>query len=74
MSQTNLPNSFDKGLLGHPKGLVALFFTELWARFSYYGMKAILVLYMTATMAQGGLGFDTKHAASIYGTASDGNG
>jgi POT family proton-dependent oligopeptide transporter len=68
MSQTNLPNPVDKGLLGHPKGLGALFFTELWERFSYYGMRAILVLYMTATVAQGGLGFDTKHAASIYGT------
>src|SRR4029434_4866742 len=45
-----------------------LFFTELWERFSYYGMRAILVLYMTATVAQGGLGFDTKHATSIYGT------
>lgn len=53
---------------GHPKGLGPLFFTELWERFSYYGMRAILILYMTATAAQGGLGFDIKHAASIYGT------
>jgi POT family proton-dependent oligopeptide transporter len=53
---------------GHPLGLVTLFFTELWERFSYYGMRAILVLYMVAPVAQGGLGFDTKHAASIYGT------
>jgi POT family proton-dependent oligopeptide transporter len=45
-----------------------LFFTELWERFSYYGMRAILVLYMVAPVAQGGLAFDTKHAASIYGT------
>lgn len=52
----------------HPRGLVTLFFTELWERFSYYGMRAILVLYMVAPAAQGGLGFDTKHAASIYGT------
>ena len=56
------------GLGGHPKGLTTLFFTELWERFSYYGMRAILVLYMVAPAAQGGLGFDTKHAASIYGT------
>lgn len=56
------------GFAGHPRGLAPLFFTELWERFSYYGMRAILVLYMVATPAQGGLGFDTKHAASIYGT------
>src|SRR6267143_6428381 len=53
---------------GHPLGLVTLFFTELWERFSYYGMRSILVLYMVAPVAGGGLAFDTKHAASIYGT------
>lgn len=47
-----------KGLGGHPRGLTTLFFTELWERFSYYGMRAILVLYMVAPAAQGGLGFD----------------
>ncbi|HZE72755.1 MAG TPA: peptide MFS transporter [Pyrinomonadaceae bacterium] len=52
----------------HPRGLRTLFFTELWERFSYYGMRSILVLYMVAPIAQGGLGFDTKHATSIYGT------
>src|SRR5215213_2711025 len=56
------------GLGGHPAGLTTLFFTELWERFSYYGMRAILVLYMVALPEQGGLGFDTKRAASIYGT------
>jgi proton-dependent oligopeptide transporter, POT family len=56
------------GIGGHPRGLTTLFFTELWERFSYYGMRAILVLYMVAPIAQGGLGFDTKHATSIYGT------
>ena len=55
------------GFAGHPKGLGPLFFIELWERFSYYGMRSILILYMTATVAQGGLGFDTKQAASIYG-------
>jgi proton-dependent oligopeptide transporter, POT family len=55
------------GFAGHPKGLGPLFFIELWERFSYYGMRSILILYMTATAAQGGLGFDTKQAASIYG-------
>ena len=62
---TALTNS---GRVKHPRGLATLFFTELWERFSYYGMRAILVLYMVAPVAQGGLAFDTKHAASIYGT------
>ncbi len=56
------------GLAGHPAGLTTLFFTELWERFSYYGMRAILVLFMVAPVAEGGLGFDTKGASSLYGT------
>ncbi len=56
------------GFFGHPRGLGTLFFTELWERFSYYGMRAILVLYMVAPVSAGGLAFDVKHAASIYGT------
>ncbi len=55
------------GIGGHPRGLTTLFFTEMWERFSYYGMRALLVLYMTATVGNGGLGFDTKTATSIYG-------
>ena len=57
-----------RGLGGHPAGLTTLFLTELWERFSYYGMRAILMLYMVTLPEQGGLGFDTKRAASIYGT------
>jgi POT family proton-dependent oligopeptide transporter len=56
------------GIGGHPRGLTTLFFTELWERFSYYGMRAILVLYMVAPASEGGLGLDTQRAASIYGT------
>ncbi|MBI4419258.1 MAG: peptide MFS transporter, partial [Gemmatimonadetes bacterium] len=44
-----------------------LFFTEMWERFSYYGMRALLILYMTAPITGGGLGFETSRAASIYG-------
>jgi proton-dependent oligopeptide transporter, POT family len=55
------------GFFGHPKGLGPLFFTELWERFSYYGMRSILILYMTKTAAEGGLGFDDPTAADIYG-------
>src|SRR6266446_9558475 len=52
----------------HPKGLSTLFFTEMWERFSYYGMRAFLILYMTAPAAAGGLGFADAQAGSIYGT------
>jgi len=55
------------GLGGHPRGLTTLFFTEMWERFSYYGMRAILILYMTTAVAEGGLGFATPKAAGIYG-------
>lgn len=55
------------GIGGHPRGLTTLFFTEVWERFSYYGMRAILMLYMVAPLANGGLGFETKKAAGIYG-------
>ncbi len=51
----------------HPRGLYTLFFTEMWERFSYYGMRALLVLFMTATLADGGLGFDDVTATAIYG-------
>ena len=53
--------------LGHPRGLSTLFFTELWERFSYYGMRGLLILYMTAPLASGGLGYDTASAGAIYG-------
>ncbi len=51
------------GFFGHPRGLSTLFFTEMWERFSYYGMRAFLILYMVHA-----LGFDDKHAGSVYGT------
>lgn len=55
------------GIFGHPRGLTTLFFTELWERFSYYGMRAILILYMVAPCEEGGLGFSIKAAAAVYG-------
>jgi POT family proton-dependent oligopeptide transporter len=58
----------DRAFFGHPRGLSTLFFTEMWERFSYYGMRAILILYMTKALAEGGLGFDEKYAALIYAT------
>ena len=53
--------------LGHPRGLATLFFTEMWERFSYYGMRALLILFMTATVSQGGLGMSAETAGAIYG-------
>jgi len=55
------------GFFGHPRGLSTLFFTEFWERFSYYGMRALLTLFMTASVASGGLGFPTERAGAIYG-------
>jgi POT family proton-dependent oligopeptide transporter len=59
--------STDTSFFGHPRGLSTLFFTEMWERFSYYGMRALLILFMTASVATGGLGFDTATAGAIYG-------
>lgn len=54
-----------KSFFGHPRGLSTLFFTEMWERFSYYGMRAILLYYMYYSVSKGGLGFDKVTAASI---------
>jgi POT family proton-dependent oligopeptide transporter len=56
------------GLGGHPRGLTTLFLAEMWERFSFYGMRAILMLFMVLAVTEGGLGYDTKKAAGIYGT------
>ncbi len=57
----------DTAFFGHPRGLSTLFFTEMWERFSYYGGRALLILFMTASIAEGGLGMDAATAAPIYG-------
>ncbi len=57
----------DTRFFGHPRGLATLFFTEMWERFSYYGMRALLILFMTASAANGGLAFDVPKAGIIYG-------
>ncbi len=57
----------DTAFFGHPRGLSTLFFTEMWERFSYYGMRALLILFMTAAAAEGGLGLDVATAGAIYG-------
>ncbi len=60
------------GIGGHPRGLTTLFFTEMWERFSYYGLRAILFLYMTTSVTKGGLEFDQPYAGLIMGTYTSG--
>jgi POT family proton-dependent oligopeptide transporter len=57
----------DRSFFGHPRGLATLFFTEMWERFSYYGMRAFLILYMGKA-----LGFDDPHAGRVYGNYTAG--
>jgi POT family proton-dependent oligopeptide transporter len=54
-------------LFGQPRGLATLFMTEMWERFTYYGMRAILILFMAGAVAEGGLGIDDKTASAVYG-------
>ncbi len=60
-------HSGTRTFFGHPRGLATLFFTEMWERFSYYGGRGILILFMTAAVAEGGLGMSAADAAPIYG-------
>ena len=64
MSQVN---AADKKWLGHPRGLSTLFFTEMWERFSYYGMRGILLLFLVASVQNGGFGMTDRTGAAIYG-------
>jgi proton-dependent oligopeptide transporter, POT family len=57
----------DKRFFGHPRGLSTLFFTEMWERFSYYGIRPLLVLFMTAALLDGGFGFSRQVASAIVG-------
>ena len=57
----------NRGFFGHPRGLATLFFTEMWERFSYYGIRPLLVLFMTAALARGGFGFARPTASAIVG-------
>ena len=58
---------YDRSFFGHPRGLSTLFFTEMWERFSYYGIRALLLLYMTADVSSGGLGMSAAIGGPIYG-------
>ena len=58
--------SADKQFFGHPRGLATLFFTEMWERFSYYGMRALLILFMTDA-TRGGMAWGVEKSSAIYG-------
>ena len=67
MAQPVTPQRDTAGWFGHPRGLSTLFFTEMWERFSFYGLKALLILFMTAAVTQGGLGFTDQRAGNVIG-------
>src|SRR4051794_14577984 len=67
MSDAAGPPSEDTRFFGHPRGLSTLFFTEMWERFSYYGIRPLLILFMSAALAQGGFGFSRDQASAIVG-------
>jgi proton-dependent oligopeptide transporter, POT family len=61
------PPEYDTRFFGHPRGLATLFFTEMWERYSYYGTRALLLLYMTDVVSHGGLGLSVMSGGLIYG-------
>ena len=72
MESVSKPSLFDSKVLGHPSGLFVLFFTEMWERFSFYGMRVLLIQYLTAEVLFGdpksGLGWTVASASALYGT------
>jgi POT family proton-dependent oligopeptide transporter len=67
MTSTVAAGESGRGFFGHPRGLATLFFTEMWERFTYYGMRAILVLFLVGAIQEGGLGLDDRTGNAIYG-------
>jgi len=68
MSQNSTDQFFKETVLGHPTGLFVQFFTEMWERFSFYGMRSLLVLFFMASFADGGWGWDQATASSLFGS------
>lgn len=67
-NQTHENHFFDDEVLGHPAGLFVLFFTEMWERFSFYGMRALLVLFLVSALGIGGWDWPRENALALYGT------
>ena len=70
MTQANNDHFFKDNVLGHPAGLFVLFFTEMWERFSFYGMRILLVIFLTAAVSADnpGFGMPIDQATAVYGT------
>ncbi len=68
MSENSTDQFFKSTVLGHPSGLFVLFFTEMWERFSYYGMRALLVLFLTTSLLNEGWGWPREHAMALFGS------
>ena len=68
MSQNSTDQFFKNNVLGHPAGLFILFFTEMWERFSFYGMRSLLILFFTASIADGGWGWVRENASALFGS------
>ncbi len=68
MNENTTDQFFKSTVLGHPSGLFVLFFTEMWERFSYYGMRALLVLFLTASLLDEGWGWPREHAMALFGS------
>lgn len=68
MSNNDSNDIFKSNVIGHPAGLFILFFTEMWERFSFYGMRSLLVLFFMAPLAKGGWGWEQSTASSLFGT------
>ena len=68
MSENSTDQFFKSTVLSHPSGLFVLFFTEMWERFSYYGMRALLILFFTASLMDEGWGWPREHALALFGT------
>lgn len=68
MTENSTDQFFKSTVLGHPAGLFVLFFTEMWERFSFYGMRALLVMFFTSTVANGGWDWTREQAMAIFGS------
>ena len=68
MTQNTTDQFFKNPVLGHPSGLFILFFTEMWERFSFYGMRSLLILFLTASVMDGGWGWTRETASSLFGS------
>ena len=66
--QGSTDHFFENKVIGHPAGLFILFFTEMWERFSFYGMRALLVMFLTSTLANGGWEWTREQAMALFGS------